>query len=212
MICAVRQRKQAAVWNDVGDWELEGGRWRTRQSVSFNSRSKVLMVPPVVLPPLYWSYWANAVFILGMFGYLTMDTVSYLSLSTETNLIATIYTFLSLLFIVDAILYTIDWYMYAVRYRETPNHPIHYRAELVACIFHNIGSQCYFIGSLFSFNRPRFIKEFLLLNFIGILAFLFESGFTFLGWIVTFKRGPAHHPRYTCTSQVRTKSIMALNT
>ena len=163
---------------------------------------------PSVLPPLYWSYWANVLFILGMFGYLTLDTLSYLSFSTEPNLIAMVYTFLALLFVIDAVFYTIDWYMYAVEYRENTEQPIHYRGELVACIFQNIGSQCYFIGSLFGFNRTRFMKEFLLLTFIGILAFLLESGFTFLGWLVTFKRRPTSSPRYTCSSQVRMARII----
>ena len=141
-----------------------------------------------VAPILYWSYWANVLYIFGMFGYLTIDAVTYVFTSFNSTLSSYVYVFLAILFVIDAILYTIDWYMYAVKLRNNPHEPIEYRAELVACIFQNLGSYFYLIGALLAFDKARLMKTVLLLNFIGIIAFLMEAGFTFLGWRIAFRK------------------------
>ena len=104
-----------------------------------------------VVPTLYWSYWANVVYIIGMIGYLTIDTISYIFISLNNTISFIIYIFLAILFVIDAVLYTIDWYMYAVKLRENKDEPIQYRSEFVACIFQNLGSYFYLIGALLTF-------------------------------------------------------------
>ena len=141
------------------------------------------MMRSSMVPAIQWGYWANVFYILGMFGYLTMDTLTYVSTSMDTRLFAMVYVFLATIFVIDAILYTIDWYMYAVQFREKPDEPIRYRAELAACICHNIGSHCYLIGAIFAFGKSQSIKISLLFYFLGILSFLLESGFDF-PWLV----------------------------
>jgi hypothetical protein len=156
-----------------------------------------------VVPALYWAYWANVLYILGMFGYLTIDTISYIFVSFNNTFA---YVILAVIFVIDAILYTIDWYMYAVKLRENKNEPIGYRSEFVACIFQNLGSCFYLIGALLSFNnKTRWMDKIFLLNLIGIFAFLIESGFTFLGWRISLQKNPPNNPKRGCTSQVKTK-------
>lgn len=155
-----------------------------------------------MLPALYWGYWANIFYILGMCGYLMMDTLMYLTVAMETRLISFVYTFLAVILLVDAILYSIDWHTYAVKSREKLDQPIHFRSEFVACVFHYVGSFGYLIGALTAFNRTDLFNAFLLLNFLGSLAFLFEAAFTFLGWVITLKRIPAKHPKHGCSTQV----------
>ena len=141
-----------------------------------------------IVPALYWSYWANVLYILGMFGYLTIDAVTYVFASFNSTLSTYIYVFLAILFVIDAILYTIDWYMYAVKLRNNENEPIENRAELVACIFQNLGSYFYLIGALLTFDRARLI--------------LLEAGFTFLGWRIAFRKKPSPNPKRGCVPQV----------
>jgi hypothetical protein len=160
-----------------------------------------------VLPVLYWSYWGNVLYILGMFGYLTIDTITYLFTSFNNKLSCYIYVFLALIFVIDAVLYTIDWYMYAVKLRDNEDEPIEHRTEFVACIFQHLGSYFYLIGALLNFNRAQFIEKVLLLNFIGIIAFLIEAGLTFLGWRILFRRKPSANPKRGCVPQVLNKKI-----
>jgi hypothetical protein len=158
-----------------------------------------------ILPALSWSYWANVIYILGMFGYLTIDTITYLSDTFNNTFSSFIYVFLAIMFVIDAILYTIDWYMCAVKLRENEDEPIEHRIDLVACIFQNLGSYFYLIGALLSFNRVRFIEKILLLYFIGIIAFLMEAGLTFIGWRISFRKNPTANPKRGCVPQVINK-------
>lgn len=160
-----------------------------------------------IVVDLFWGYWANIFYIFGMFGYLTMDTLMFLTVSMETRLISFVYTFLGVILLVDAILYSIDWFTYAVKSRENDDVPIEFRSEFVACCFHYLGSFGYLIGSLTSFNRSDFFNVFLLLNFLGSLAFLFESAFTFLGWIITLKRNKTKNPKRSCSTEVKRLEI-----
>ncbi|UJR15824.1 hypothetical protein I4U23_002753 [Adineta vaga] len=158
-------------------------------------------MPSTVVSPLYWNYWATVIYILGMFGYLVVDTVKYLFITFDDDLSRCIYVFLAILFVIDAILYTMDWYMYAVKLREDENEPIHYRAELVACIFQNLGSFLYLIAASLAFHQIKYIKTVLLLNFFGILALLTESIFTFLGWRISLRRQQSLDSKRGCVSQ-----------
>lgn len=151
---------------------------------------------------LYWSYWANIFYILGMFGYLTIDTLTYLHPTFNNQFSSFIYIFLAMIFVIDAILYSIDWYMYAVKFREYQTDRIEYRTELVACIFLHLGSYLYLTSSLLYFKRDQFIRTILLMNFLGTLAFLFEAGCTLLGWRMTFRKYPSANPKRGCVPQV----------
>ena len=155
-------------------------------------------------PGFFWAYWAHVLYVLGMFGYLTLDTLIYVSTSLDTTRFTFAYACLALLFVIDAVLYTIDWYMYAVKYRENLQEPVHYRAEFVACISLNLGSWFYMTGALLAVDTDRYMTSFLLCNFIGNTAFLLEAGLVYLGWLVSMKRTLPPSLRTSCTMQVRT--------
>ncbi|UJR30762.1 hypothetical protein I4U23_018282 [Adineta vaga] len=152
-------------------------------------------------PILFWGYWANLVYIIGMIGYLTIDTISYNYTSLNNTFSFIIYLSLAILFVIDALLYTIDWYIYAVKLRKSTNESIQYRSEFFACIFQNLGSYFYLIGAILSFDKLRWINKILLFNLIGIFSFLIESIFTLLGWLIIFRRNSQSHPKKSCTIQ-----------
>ncbi|CAF1326312.1 unnamed protein product [Adineta steineri] len=154
-----------------------------------------------IVPSLLWSYWANIIYIIGMIGYLTIDTINYTYISFNNTLSYIIYIFLSILFVIDAVLYTIDWYIYAVKLRKSKNESIQYRSEFFACIFQNLGSYFYLIGALLLFDKNRLFKTILLFNFIGIISFLIESCLTSIGWTITFRRKPLTNPKNGCHIQ-----------
>ncbi|CAF1034422.1 unnamed protein product [Rotaria sordida] len=135
----------------------------------------------------FWGYWANIIYIIGMIGYLIIDTISYMYISLNAMFSYVIYLILAIIFVIDAILYTIDWYIYAVKLRKNKDQPIQYRSEFLACIFQHIGSIFYLIGALLPFNNIQLMKK-LLFNLFGIISFLIESIFTLLGWIILFRR------------------------
>ncbi|CAF1067005.1 unnamed protein product [Adineta ricciae] len=158
-------------------------------------------MPPTVVSPLYWNYWANVIYILGMFGYLTIDSANYLFAGFQNDLSIFIYVFLAILFALSAILYAIDWYVYAVKLREDENEPIHYRAELIACMFQNVGCYLYLLGATLAFHQVKYMKTILLLNFFAILAFLTESSLIFLGWRMALRRQGTSNPKRGCVAQ-----------
>lgn len=159
-----------------------------------------------IVPVLLWSYWANIVYFLGMIGYLIIDTISPFFSSSFFISISFVYLFLTIIFIVDAILYTIDWYFYAVKLRKSPDDPIEYRCEFVACIFQNFGSFLYFLGALFAFGKTNWTERSLIMNFFGIVAFLIESFLTLIGWWIVYQRTELVHPDHGWSFRVRSKT------
>jgi len=149
----------------------------------------------ILVPTLLWGYWANIVYIIGMIGYLIIDTISYMYISLNNTISFIIYIVLAILFIIDGVLYTIDWYMYAVKLRENKAESIQYRSEFLACIFQNLGSYFYLIGALLNFDKNQWIKKILFFNFLGIISFLIESIFTLSGWIIIYRRKSSNNPK-----------------
>ena len=130
-----------------------------------------------------------------MIGYLIIDIISYVYLSLDNIISFMIYIVLAFVFIIDAGLYTIDWYMYAIKLRKSRNEPIQYRLECIACIFLNIGSYFYFIGALLSFNKTQYFEKTLLFTLIGQISFLIESFLTLFGWMLINRRKTSFSPR-----------------
>ena len=156
-----------------------------------------------IAPALVWAYWANIIYIIGMKGYLTIDGITYMFPTINYKLSCTIYLLLAVIFVIDALLYTIDWYIYAVKLRKHPDEPIEYRCEFVSCIFQNLGSYLYLIGAALSFETSRSMDTILLFNFFGILAFLTESIFTLIGWLMFLQRKPSDSVKHGCDLQVK---------
>ncbi|CAF3210044.1 unnamed protein product [Rotaria socialis] len=150
---------------------------------------------------LLCGYWANIVYIIGMIGYLIIDTISYMYMSFNSTISSIIYMILASVFVIDAILYTMDWYMYAVKLRKYQDQPVQYRSEFVACIFQNLGSIFYLIGAILVFEKIQVIEKKFLFNLFGIISFLMESFLTLLGWIIVFRRRPAKTSKNSCNFQ-----------
>ena len=157
-----------------------------------------------IQPALVWAYWANIIYLIGMLGYCTVDTTNYVLLTFDRTVSNVVYLFLASLFVVDAILYSIDWFVYAVKLRAQPDEPIKYRCEFVACIFQHLGSCLYFIAAILAFDSGRWAERILVINFLGVVAFLVESLLTFAGWLVILRTAPTIHPSSRCQIQVRT--------
>ena len=162
-----------------------------------------------IVPVLLWSYWANLIYLFGMVGYLLIDTLYPFVFSSSSTLVSSIYLFLTILFIVDALLYTIDWYFYAVKLRKNPDDPIEYRCEFFACVFQTVGSVFYFLGALFAFGQRSWSERSLLMNLFGIIALLIESLLTLAGWWVVHRRTELVHPDNGWSCRVRTTNRAA---
>ena len=162
-----------------------------------------------ILPALVWAYWANIIYLIGMLGYCTLDTMNYVLLTFDRTVSNAVYLFLASLFVVDAVLYSIDWFVYAVKLRAHPDEPIKYRCEFVACIFQNLGSCLYLIAAILAFDSGRWAERILAINFLGVVAFLIESLLTFAGWFVLLRSAPSIHPANTCSIQVNTIDVRA---
>lgn len=151
----------------------------------------------LLVSTLLWGYWANIVYIIGMIGYLTIDIISYTYISLQNTISYIIYIFLAIIFVIDAVLYTIDWYISAIKLRTKLNEPKQYRSDLFACIFQNLGSYFYLISALLNFNKILMIKKTFLFNFLGIISFLIESILTLFGWFIFSQRNSSNNLKNT---------------
>ena len=159
-------------------------------------------------PILFWGYWANLVYIIGMIGYLTIDIISYTSTKFDNALSFRIYLLLAILFVLDASLYTVDWYVYSMKFPALEDQKcIEYRFELFACIFQNLGSYFYLFGTAFSCDKTRWINHIFLFNFLGILCFLIESILVLLGWFIIFRKKLSHPSKDRCTFRVMHQTL-----
>jgi len=144
---------------------------------------------------LLWGYWANIVYIIGMIGYLIIDTINYMYISLNNTISLIIYIFLAIIFVIDAVLYTIDWYICTVKLRKNQNESRQYQFEFFACIFQNIGSHFYLIGALLNIDKIRWREKIFLFNFLGIISFLIDSIFTLFGWIIVYRKNSSNNSK-----------------
>ncbi|CAF0794606.1 unnamed protein product [Rotaria sp. Silwood1] len=124
---------------------------------------------------LLWYSAGNIIYALGSFGYLSINTANLINRNTvESPVTYIILIILAIVFVIDAILYTIDWF----EQRTTKT-----RQELIACILNVIGSILYLIGATVFKNNKTSTNESVNLsdipafvfNIVGMLAFLAES-------------------------------------
>ncbi|CAF0950385.1 unnamed protein product [Didymodactylos carnosus] len=138
------------------------------------------------ISPLFWNYWASVVYILGSISYMFMDSFC-LIFSVDNYASFVIYIILANLFVIDAILYAIDWYTYAILLRKHKNDLINYRSELIACIFQHFGSYCYLLGAILALDKTKYMAKILILNIIGIFSLVLEAIFTIIGWQISLR-------------------------
>jgi hypothetical protein len=124
---------------------------------------------------LWWYSAGNILYALGSLGYLAINLANLINRQTvESQATYIVLIILAIVFIIDALLYTADWY---------EQRAIKERRELIGCILNIIGSVLYLIGatvfvnqqsSTNNFNNTTNIPAFVF-NIAGMLAYLGES-------------------------------------
>ncbi|CAF1000102.1 unnamed protein product [Rotaria sordida] len=124
---------------------------------------------------LWWYSAGNIIYALGSLGYLVINIVNLINRNTvESPVTYIILIILASIFVIDALLYTIDWF---------EQRTIKKRRELIACILNIIGSILYLIGATVFKNQKTSTNESInlndiptfIFNIVGMLAFLGES-------------------------------------
>ncbi|CAF0896164.1 unnamed protein product [Rotaria sordida] len=124
---------------------------------------------------LWWYSAGNIIYALGSLGYLVINIVNLINRNTvESPVTYIILIILASIFVIDALLYTIDWF---------EQRTIKKRRELIACILNVIGSILYLIGATVFKNQKTSTNESInlndiptfIFNIVGMLAFLGES-------------------------------------
>jgi hypothetical protein len=114
---------------------------------------------------LFWSFWANLVFIFGMTGYFLMDSFCHMRPNTLSSLSsAIIYVILASAFVIDSL-----FQLFSIYNVSSSTH--RYYAMVFSGIFDILGSNTYFIGALLTaiaFTNSNIIWTF---NTVGVCGF-----------------------------------------
>src|SRR2546430_13604727 len=101
---------------------------------------------------LWWYSAANILYALGSLGYLAINIVNLIDRNTvELTFTYIILIILAIIFVIDALLYTTDWFEQRI---------IKKRRELIGCILNIIGSILYLIGATVFKNNQTSTNDF----------------------------------------------------
>ena len=115
---------------------------------------------------LFWSFWANLLFLFGMIGYFFMDALDYVRPNTiNVSSASIIYVILAGIFVVDSTLQLLSLF-------NTKSSTHRYNFMLVSCIFDKIGSHAYFLGALFAAAALTSSNTIWTFNTIGVCGFV----------------------------------------
>jgi hypothetical protein len=115
---------------------------------------------------LFWSFWAQVLFVVGMMGYCIMDGLDYKRPDTLTPWVSSmIYVFLAALFVVDSSLL-----FCSLCHLSSSTH--RYYTMVTSCLFDKIGSHAYLLGALAAATSFVTAKTIWTLNTIGVLGFV----------------------------------------
>ena len=121
---------------------------------------------------LWWYAAGNIVYGIGSFGYTVVNVVNLIDRTTiDSSITYAFLVFLAALFVIDALLYTADWF--AQRSRKT-------RRELIGCLLNVTGSVLYLLGATLFKGKTTSVVDLsdiptFVFNLTGMLAFLAES-------------------------------------
>ncbi|CAF0814372.1 unnamed protein product [Adineta ricciae] len=136
---------------------------------------------------LWWCSAANILYAIGSLGYLAVNIVNLIDRTTvESSATYIVLVLLAILFVIDALLYTADWF----EQRATKKC-----RELFACTLNIVGSVLYLVGATVFKNKTGSTNNFtnatdipaFVFNIVGMLAFLGESILSFFAPRVTKK-------------------------
>jgi hypothetical protein len=115
---------------------------------------------------LFWSFWANILFIFGMSGYLFMDICDYIHADIfNVSLTNIIYIILASIFVINSTLQ-----FFVIYYMNTNNQ--RYYTMILSCIFDKLGSHAYLLGAIFTATNFTKINTIWTLNTIGVCGFV----------------------------------------
>jgi hypothetical protein len=115
---------------------------------------------------LFWSFWANIIFLVGMIGYFLMDGLDYMRPNTiNLSLAYSIYVVLAAVFVVDSAFQLLSIY-------NTSRYANRYYAMVFSSIFDKIGSNAYFLAALFTATALTSSNTIWIINVIGLCGFV----------------------------------------
>ena len=118
---------------------------------------------------LFWSFWANLLFIFGMIGYLMMDLIDYVyPITNASSMRNPLYVFLAALFVINATLH-----LFLVLSMNP--HVKRYRTLLCTCFLDQLGSYAYLLGAIFFTLDALSANLIWLCNTIGVAAFVLAA-------------------------------------
>ena len=138
---------------------------------------------------MVWSLWSCILYLLGSCGYLALDLTGYF-LTVDTWTVYVLYIVLAGIFVIEGILYAIDWCQYACCQQGSQRSIGYYKFKFLASVFHNIGSLAYLLGAIFGGNTNELQPDFLssprvyVCNIIGMGALVIEAILSLLGWML----------------------------
>lgn len=115
---------------------------------------------------LFWSFFVNLLFLLGIIGYLFMDILDYKHSNIlkifSTNLI---YIFLAMIFVINSTLqFFVIYYM--------NKHTQRYYTMILSCIFDKMASHAYLLGAIFTLITSTKINLISTMNTLGVCGFV----------------------------------------
>ncbi|CAF0864625.1 unnamed protein product [Adineta ricciae] len=115
---------------------------------------------------LFWSFWANFIFIIGMIGYLLMDGLDYM----RPNLINSTLTFAIYVILAAIFVFNAFFQMLSLYHVHSSTH--RYYIMVLSCVFDKIGSDAYFLGALLAATAFTDSKTVWTCNTVGVGAFV----------------------------------------
>jgi hypothetical protein len=101
-----------------------------------------------------------------------------------------LYIVLAGIFVIEGILYALDWCQVACCQQGSHGSIGYYKFKLLASVFHNIGSLSYLLGAIFGANTTHQQPDFLssprvyVCNIIGMAALVIEAILSLIGWML----------------------------
>jgi len=115
---------------------------------------------------LFWSFWANNLFLVGMVGYFLMDGLDYMRPNTlHLSVSSIIYVILAAVFVADSTLQ-----LFSIYNISSSTH--RYYAMVFSGIFDKVGSDAYFLGALFATTAFTSSNIAWTLTTIGVCGFV----------------------------------------
>eukprot|EP00698_Gefionella_okellyi_P004672 TRINITY_DN14276_c0_g1_i1.p1 TRINITY_DN14276_c0_g1~~TRINITY_DN14276_c0_g1_i1.p1 ORF type:complete len:254 (-),score=52.21 TRINITY_DN14276_c0_g1_i1:51-812(-) len=131
-----------------------------------------------------WYLWGNFFYVVGMIGYVAADFVGAFVRMTGREAFL-LYLFLAAVFVLDGLLYTMDWYSKAVRERQENANHMMWDSEFVASMMNILGALGFLLASVFYIQTSEYARIERVSNLVAMVAYVLESLFSLRAWYRT---------------------------